>query len=57
MGIVLFALLVILVATVGFWDALGAILGATALAALVVVVGVAVMVILGMILVRRIGDR
>jgi hypothetical protein len=57
MSLLLFILLVILVATFGFWDTLGALLGATVLATLVVIVGLAVMVVLGMLLVSRMRDR
>lgn len=57
MSLLLFVLLVILVATFGFWDTLGALLGATVLAGLVVVLGVGIMVVLGMVLVGRMRDR
>jgi len=40
MGILLFVLLVVLVATFGFWDTLAAVLGAAALVGLAVVLGV-----------------
>jgi hypothetical protein len=39
MGILLFVLLVVLIATFGFWDTLAAILGATVLVVLAVLVG------------------
>lgn len=40
MPLLLFVLLVVLVATLGFWDALAAIMGAAVLAVLVVLLGV-----------------
>lgn len=53
MGTLIFLLLVVLVATFGFRDTLGAILGATALSALLVLLGLGLMVLLGMFLVRK----
>lgn len=41
MGILFFVLLVVLVATVGFWDTLAALLGAAGIIVLLVVLGVA----------------
>jgi hypothetical protein len=40
-----FLLLVLLIATVGFWNTLGAVLGAVLLMALAVVVGIALVVV------------
>lgn len=57
MGTLIFLLLVVLVATFGFRDTLGAILGATALSALLVLLGLGLMVLLGMFLVRKMGSR
>lgn len=53
MGIVLFVLLVVLVATVGFWDALAAILGAAVMVVLAVVVGFAALGVGAYLLFRR----
>ena len=52
MGILLFVLLVVLVATVGFWDTLVAIVGAAALVGLAVLAGVAFLVIGGMMILK-----
>ncbi len=41
MGILLFVLLVILIATFGFWDTLAAIVGAAAMVALAILLAVA----------------
>jgi hypothetical protein len=49
----LFLLLIILIATVGFWDTLGAILGAVAMVVLLTVLVVASVAVAGMIVVRR----
>ncbi|MEX2527608.1 MAG: hypothetical protein WEA09_08210 [Gemmatimonadota bacterium] len=53
MGMLLFVLLVVLVATVGFWDTLAAIVGAAALLVLAVVTGVGVLTLGGMMLLRK----
>ncbi len=42
MGILLFVLLVVLVATLGFWETLSALLGAVGVIVLLVVLGVAI---------------
>jgi hypothetical protein len=55
MPILLFILLVVLVATFGFWDTLAAIFGAALLAALAVVLGIAVVGLGGYLFVRRKG--
>ena len=53
MPILLFVLLVILVATFGFWDTLAAIFGAALLAALVVILGIAPLVLGGYFFIKR----
>jgi len=55
MPIVLFVLLVVLVATFGFWDTLAAIFGAALLAVLVVILGIALVGLGGYLFVRRKG--
>ncbi len=53
MPIILILLLALLIAQVGFWDALGAILGAAAMVVLFVLIAVAAAVLGGYILLRR----
>jgi hypothetical protein len=53
MGILLFVLLVVLVATVGFWDALAALLGAAVMIVLAVVVGIAALGAGAYLLIKR----
>lgn len=53
MPLLLFVLLVVLVATLGFWDALAAILGAAVLAVLVVLLGVALLAVGVMVFLKR----
>jgi hypothetical protein len=53
MGFVIFILLVILIATVGFWDALAAIMGAAVLMAFVVVLGIGLVALGGYLLLRK----
>ncbi len=55
MPILLFILLVVLVATFGFWDTLAAIFGAALLAVLVVVLAIGVVALGGYLLVMRMG--
>lgn len=58
MPLLFFILLVILIAQVGFWNTLGAILGAAVMMVLLVVIIVAVVVIGGFMVVSRMGrDR
>jgi hypothetical protein len=58
MPILFFILLVVLIAQVGFWNTLGAILGAAAMIVLLIVIIVAVVVIGGFMVVGRMGrDR
>ncbi len=54
MGLALFILLVILIAIFGFWDTLAAIVGATVMAALAVLIGIGLLVVLGMVVLGRI---
>jgi membrane protein YdbS with pleckstrin-like domain len=53
MPILLFLLLVILIAQVGFWDTFSALLGGIAMLVLFVLLAVALVVVAGMLLVRR----
>ncbi len=53
MPIILFVLLVVLVATVGFWDTLAAIFGAALLVVLVVFLGIAMVGLGGYLFVKR----
>jgi len=53
MSILLFILLVVLIATFGFWDTLAAVLGAAALVVLAVVLGIAAAGVAAMIFLKR----
>jgi hypothetical protein len=53
MPILFFILLVILIAQVGFWDTLGAILGAALMMALLVVLVIALLIVGGLFVARR----
>ncbi len=53
MPILLFFLLILLVATFGFWDTLAAILGAALLVVLVVVLGIAVLGLAGYLFLKK----
>jgi len=53
MPFILFILLIVLIAQVGFWDTFGAILGAAAMMVLFVIVAVALVVVLGLYVVKR----
>jgi hypothetical protein len=55
--IILLVLLVILIAQVGFWDALGAVLGAFAMIALLIVLLVATLGLAGYLILRRVQRR
>jgi hypothetical protein len=57
MPIIIFVLVVILIAQIGFWDTLGAILGAAAILVLFVLLAGAVVVLAGYLLVRRFRRR
>jgi len=52
-SILFFILLVVLIATFGFWDTLAAVLGAAALIVLAVVLGVAAAGVAAMIFLKR----
>jgi hypothetical protein len=53
MPILIFIVLVILIAQVGFWDTFAAILGGVAMIVLFVVLAIALVVLAGMLLIRR----
>ena len=53
MGILLFFLIVVLIATFGFWDTLSAVLGAALMVILAAAVGIAVVVVGGMTFLRK----
>jgi hypothetical protein len=53
MPILIFIVLVILIAQVGFWDTLSAILGGVAMIVLLVLLAIALVVLAGMMLLRR----
>ena len=54
MPVLLFVLVVVLVAQIGFWDTLGALLGATAVIALFVLILLAAIVVAGLLIFRRV---
>lgn len=54
MPILLFILIAVLVAQIGFWDTLGALLGATAVIALFVVILVAAIALAGLLIYGRV---
>jgi hypothetical protein len=53
MPILIFIVLVILIAQVGFWDTFSAILGGVAMIVLLVLLAIALVVLAGMMLLRR----
>jgi hypothetical protein len=53
MPILVFVVLVILIAQLGFWDTLVAVLGAGVMFVLLVLLAAALLVLVGMLLVRR----
>ena len=53
MPILLFIVLVILIAQIGFWDTFAAILGGVAMLVLFVLLAIALVVLAGIMLVRR----
>jgi hypothetical protein len=57
MPIIIFILLVILIAQLGFWDTLGAVLGAAAMIVLFVLLAGALVVLAGYLLMRRFRRR
>lgn len=56
MGVLLFVLLAVLVATFGFWDTLSALLGAAGIVVLLVVLGVAIAAVGGYTWMKRRGS-
>ena len=57
MPVLVFLILVILIAQIGFWDTFSAILGGVALLVLFVLLAVALVVLAGLLLVRRLRRR
>ena len=57
MPILIFLILVILIAQVGFWDTFTAILGGVAMIVLFVLLAIALVVLAGILLVRRLRRR
>jgi hypothetical protein len=57
MPILIFLLLVILIAQLGFWDTFSALLGGIAMLVLFVFLAVALVVLAGMMLLRRLRRR
>ena len=53
MPIILFVILVILIAQIGFWDTFAAILGGVAMIVLFVILATALVVLAGVLLLRR----
>jgi hypothetical protein len=53
MPILIFLILVILIAQVGFWDTFSAILGGVAMIVLFVLLAIALVVLAGVLLIRR----
>lgn len=53
MPIIFFIILIVLIAQVGFWDTLGAILGAAVMIGLLVVLVIAALAIGGVVMLRR----
>jgi hypothetical protein len=53
MPIILFIVLVILIAQIGFWDTFAAILGGVAMIVLFVILAIALVVLAGVLLLRR----
>jgi hypothetical protein len=53
MPILVFVILVILIAQLGFWDTLAAVLGAGVMFILLVLLAAALLVLVGMLLMRR----
>jgi hypothetical protein len=53
MPLILFVLIVVLIAHIGFWDTLGAILGAVAMAVLLIGLVAAILALGGYLLFRR----
>jgi high-affinity Fe2+/Pb2+ permease len=57
MPILIFLILVLLIAQLGFWDTFSALLGGIAMLVLFVVLAVALLVLAGMLLLRRLRRR
>ena len=57
MPILVFIILVILIAQIGFWDTFTAILGGVAMIVLFVLLAIALAVLAGLLLVRRLRRR
>jgi hypothetical protein len=57
MPILVFLILVILIAQIGFWDTFSAILGGVAMLVLFVLLAVALVVLAGLLLLRRLRRR
>ena len=57
MPILLFVILVILIAQLGFWDTFSAILGGVAMLVLFVLLAIALVALAGLLLVRRLRRR
>ncbi len=55
MGLLLFFLVVVLIATFGFWDTLAALMGAALLVVLIVLLGVGAAAVAGILALRRLG--
>lgn len=53
MPLILFILLIILIAQVGFWNTLGAILGAAAMMVILVILIIAIVGLVGLYIARR----
>ena len=53
MPIILFIVLVILIAQIGFWDTFAAILGGVAMIVLFVILAIALVILAGVLLLRR----
>ena len=57
MPLILILLLVLLIAQIGFWDALGAVLGAAAMIVLFILLAAGAVAIAGYVLYRRVQQR
>lgn len=55
MPLIFLIVLIVLIAQMGFWNTLGAILGAFAMIALLIIIGVAVLVVGGFMLLNRLS--
>ena len=53
MPLIFFILLIVLIAQVGFWNTLGAILGAAAMMVILVILIVAIVALIGLYIARR----